>query len=149
AGERLGAGESRLFRPGDPIRVGATTLLIRGHAASAPIAQLASEGRSAAGSTESLPGDAMASDAMAPVLALADRAASSMLSVLLLGETGVGKDVLAERIHRSSPRANGPFLRLNCAAFSPTLLASELFGHEKGAYTGATCAQPGLLQSAS
>jgi transcriptional regulator with PAS, ATPase and Fis domain len=60
----------------------------------------------------------------------------------------VGKDVLAERIHRGSPRASGPLLRLNCAALSPALLASELFGHEKGAFTGATCAQPGLLQSA-
>jgi two-component system, NtrC family, response regulator AtoC len=88
-------------------------------------------------------------ETMRALLHLADRAATSMLSVLVLGETGVGKDVLAERIHRASPRAGGPFLRLNCAALSPSLLASELFGHEKGAFTGATSAQPGLLQSAS
>jgi len=69
--------------------------------------------------------------------------------VLLLGETGVGKDVLAERIHHASPRASGPFLRLNCATFSPTLLASELFGHEKGSFTGANAPQVGLLQSAN
>jgi two-component system response regulator AtoC len=86
---------------------------------------------------------------LADALALADRAAASMISVLLLGETGVGKDVVAERIHRASPRAGGSFLRLNCAAFSPALLASELFGHEKGAFTGATSSRPGLLQSAS
>jgi two-component system response regulator AtoC len=86
---------------------------------------------------------------LADALALADRAAASMISVLLLGETGVGKDVMAERIHRASPRAGGSFLRLNCAAFSPALLASELFGHEKGAFTGATSSRPGLLQSAS
>jgi two-component system, NtrC family, response regulator AtoC len=100
------------------------------------------------------PADGMAEEpvvgeTMRTMLNLADRAAASMLSVLLLGETGVGKDVLAERIHRASPRAGGPFLRLNCAALSPTLLASELFGHEKGAFTGATSTQPGLLQSAS
>lgn len=91
----------------------------------------------------------MVSDSFRPVQELADKTAASMMSVLLLGETGVGKDVLAERIHRASPRAQGPFLRLNCAAFSPTLLASELFGHEKGAFTGATSPQPGLLQSAN
>jgi len=53
------------------------------------------------------------------------------------------------RIHHASPRASGPFLRLNCAAFSPSLLASELFGHEKGSFTGATSSQLGLLQSAN
>ncbi|HMG12466.1 MAG TPA: sigma 54-interacting transcriptional regulator, partial [Gemmatimonadaceae bacterium] len=99
--------------------------------------------------TETSAGEPAVDDAMRAVLALADRAAASTLSVLLLGETGVGKDVIAERIHRASPRARGPFLRLNCAALSPSLLASELFGHEKGAFTGAATAQPGLLQSAS
>jgi transcriptional regulator with PAS, ATPase and Fis domain len=68
---------------------------------------------------------------------------------LILGETGVGKDVLAERIHMSSSRARQPLLRLNCAALSATLLESELFGYEKGAFTGATTARAGLLQSAS
>jgi DNA-binding NtrC family response regulator len=66
----------------------------------------------------------------------------------LLGETGVGKEVLAEVVHRRSPRHGAPFLRLNCAALSETLLESELFGHEKGAFTGAAQAKPGLLETA-
>jgi DNA-binding NtrC family response regulator len=150
AGLPVAAGASCAFRPGDAITAGSTTMLIRGHAANlvaAPDSAGPSRGK------RPHPADSAAiepvGDAMRAVLALADRTAASMLSVLLLGETGVGKDVLAERIHRASPRATGPLLRLNCAALSPTLLASELFGHEKGAFTGATSAQPGLLQSAS
>jgi DNA-binding NtrC family response regulator len=138
AGRRLAAGRSRAFEPGEAIAVGDTTLLVRSESA-APLAEGSSDG-----SDEPEVGEAMRA-----VLDLADRASASMLSVLLLGETGVGKDILADRIHKGSPRASGPLLRLNCAALSPALLASELFGHEKGAFTGATCAQPGLLQSAS
>jgi transcriptional regulator with PAS, ATPase and Fis domain len=74
--------------------------------------------------------------------------APTNMTVLILGETGVGKDVLAEQIHRASPRKGRTFLRLNCAALSETLLESELFGHEKGAFTGAVQAKPGLLEAA-
>ncbi|TMQ07195.1 MAG: AAA family ATPase [Deltaproteobacteria bacterium] len=76
------------------------------------------------------------------------RVATGALSVLLLGETGVGKEVLAELVHSSSPRSHRPFLRLNCAAMTETLLESELFGHEKGAFTGAIASKPGLLETA-
>jgi DNA-binding NtrC family response regulator len=79
---------------------------------------------------------------------LAERVAQGPISVLLLGETGVGKEVFAEVVHRASPRRDRPLLRLNCAALSESLLESELFGHEKGAFTGATSAKPGLLESA-
>jgi DNA-binding NtrC family response regulator/pSer/pThr/pTyr-binding forkhead associated (FHA) protein len=79
---------------------------------------------------------------------LADRVAQANISVLLLGETGVGKEVLAEQLHRRSPRAEKRLLRLNCAALPEALLESELFGHEKGAFTGAQTAKPGLLESA-
>jgi DNA-binding NtrC family response regulator len=79
---------------------------------------------------------------------LVERIAGSNISVLVLGETGVGKEVMAERIHRLSPRRDRQFLRLNCAALSESLLESELFGHEKGAFTGATQAKIGLLESA-
>jgi DNA-binding NtrC family response regulator len=76
------------------------------------------------------------------------RIARSTISVLLLGETGVGKEVLARAVHDRSPRARQPFLDLNCAALPPALLEGELFGHEKGAFTGANQARPGLLESA-
>ncbi len=81
--------------------------------------------------------------------ALLPRVGRGGVNVLLLGETGVGKEIFAERVHASSPRADGPLLRLNCAAFSDTLLESELFGHEKGAFTGAAQRKIGLLESAS
>ena len=74
--------------------------------------------------------------------------AKSQLPVLIVGETGAGKEVMAERIHAASTRANGPFVKLNCAAFPEALLESELFGHEKGAFTGAVQAKPGLIEMA-
>jgi DNA-binding NtrC family response regulator len=80
--------------------------------------------------------------------ALVERIAIGTISVLILGETGVGKEVLAETIHRRSSRAAAPLLRLNCAALTETLLESELFGHDKGAFTGAIQSKPGLLESA-
>jgi transcriptional regulator of acetoin/glycerol metabolism len=76
------------------------------------------------------------------------RVARSTISVLLLGETGVGKEVLARAVHDRSPRARQPFLDLNCAALPPALLEGELFGYEKGAFTGASQSHPGLLESA-
>jgi len=76
------------------------------------------------------------------------RAARSPISVLVLGETGVGKEVLARTIHERSPRARAPFLELNCAALPLSLLEAELFGHEKHAFTGAGQARPGLLEAA-
>jgi two-component system, NtrC family, response regulator AtoC len=78
----------------------------------------------------------------------AERIATGTITVLIVGETGVGKEIMAEAIHRLSPRARGHFLCLNCATLSDTLLESELFGHEKGAFTGATESKAGLLESA-
>ena len=86
--------------------------------------------------------------AMERVQRLIRRVAPGTINVLLLGETGVGKEVAAEMVHRLSKRAAGPFLRLNCGGFSETLLESELFGHEKGAFTGAHQGKTGLLESA-
>jgi DNA-binding NtrC family response regulator len=85
---------------------------------------------------------------MRRVYGLAGSAAKGTISVLILGETGVGKDVMAQEIHRLSPRAKAPFVAINCAAVSEGLLESELFGHEKGAFTGATEAKAGLLETA-
>jgi DNA-binding NtrC family response regulator len=88
------------------------------------------------------------SPSMKHLYELAALAASSDICALILGETGVGKEVLAEFLHRRSGRAQQTFLRLNCAALSESLLESELFGHEKGAFTGAHQAKAGLLESA-
>jgi len=77
------------------------------------------------------------------------RIASSGISVLILGETGVGKEICAEQIHELSPRKDEVMLRLNCAALSETLLESELFGYEKGSFTGAMHSKPGLFESAN
>jgi len=85
--------------------------------------------------------------AMRALYGQAARAARTNISVLLLGETGVGKEVLARAIHAHSPRSNGPFLGINCAAIAESLLESELFGSEKGAFTGAIAARAGLFEA--
>jgi DNA-binding NtrC family response regulator len=94
------------------------------------------------------------SEVMRKLYKLAERAAGGatahgLINVLILGETGAGKEVLADWIHRRSPRAGGPLVCINCAAISESLLESELFGHEKGAFTGATQTKPGLLEAAA
>ena len=86
--------------------------------------------------------------AMERVRRLTDKIALGTLSVLITGETGSGKEVLAERLHERSPRHGKPLVRLNCAALSEQLFESELFGHERGAFTGAVASKPGLLETA-
>jgi DNA-binding NtrC family response regulator len=89
------------------------------------------------------------SGAMDRVRLLVDLVAKSTLSVILTGETGAGKEVVARRIHDRSPRAAGPFVALNCAALPDALLESELFGHERGAFTGALQSKRGMLEAAN
>jgi two-component system response regulator AtoC len=112
------------LRPGDSICLGAATMVLR---------QLTTSERSS----------------MASLDRLVAQIAPTPIRVLLLGETGVGKEVLAERIHRQSPRAAGPLVKVHCASLSETLLESELFGHEKGAFTGAVRARVGLVEGAN
>lgn len=90
-----------------------------------------------------------ASTEMAKVVEAAGRAAGSNVPVLITGETGTGKDVLANHIHDRSSRAGKPFIAVNCGAIPEHLIESELFGHEKGAFTGATGQQRGLFEQAN
>jgi transcriptional regulator with GAF, ATPase, and Fis domain len=83
------------------------------------------------------------------VLTQATQVASTDTTVLLLGESGTGKEVVARFVHRGSPRQAGPFIALNCAALPEQLLEAELFGYERGAYTGATQSKPGQLEQAA
>ncbi|MFZ5895012.1 MAG: sigma 54-interacting transcriptional regulator [Myxococcota bacterium] len=94
------------------------------------------------------PGAIVEDERMKRVYELAARVAPGEVNVLILGESGCGKELLAETIHRCSARADAQFLSINCAALSEQLLESELFGHERGAFTGAHQAKPGLLESA-
>ncbi len=86
--------------------------------------------------------------ALAETLALARRAADSRATILIQAESGTGKELLGKLIHAASPRRKGPFVAINCAAIPENLLESELFGFEKGAFTGATSAKPGRFELA-
>lgn len=88
------------------------------------------------------------SQGMKSVVDQARRAAEASVSVLITGETGTGKEVLANYIHKSGPRAEKPFIPINCAAIQPTMLESELFGYEAGAFTGADRRKLGLMEVA-
>ena len=89
------------------------------------------------------------SPAMRHVFATLGRAAASDMSVLIEGESGVGKEVLAQAIHTESKRASGPFVTVDCGAIPPNLIESELFGHERGAFTGADHARIGAFEQAN
>jgi len=140
-------GERVPIRIGDTVQIGSTVLIVQRR--TAPVGDAR---------PETLPGSVTATEApplptrgvaMQRVHALAERAAAGTINVLITGETGVGKELLAETVHRASPRRDGPYVCLNCAALSETLLESELFGHERGAFTGAVQAKPGLIEAAA
>ncbi|HEX8836359.1 MAG TPA: sigma-54 dependent transcriptional regulator, partial [Candidatus Acidoferrum sp.] len=86
--------------------------------------------------------------AMQEVMRLVEMAAPSSASVLITGETGAGKEIVARTIHRLSPRASGPFVAINCSAIPETLMESEIFGHERGAFTGAAERRIGCFELA-
>jgi two-component system response regulator AtoC len=135
-GTRLSAGERA------PLPVGAVVQL--GHAVLVLVRKRPTE--EAEGEEDSM---IVASEAMSSLVEKLPVIATSLVNVLILGETGVGKDLVARAIHRQSARANGPFLALNSAAIPESLMDSVLFGHAKGAFTGAAEAKVGLIEAAS
>jgi DNA-binding NtrC family response regulator len=108
----------------------------------------AAGGRRASLLPSSLPGICSRDESMRAPLELLARAAPARIPVLLRGETGSGKEVAARALHARSPRAKGPFVAVNCGAISPELAESELFGHERGAFTGAVGQSPGAFGAA-
>ena len=142
-------GERVRITIGETIQIGSSVLIVQRRAAQADLIRpetLRDEGLPIALAAPSSP---RAGEAMRRVHELAERAAAGTINVLITGETGVGKELLAETVHRASPRRGGPYVCLNCAALSETLLESELFGHERGAFTGAVQAKLGLLETAA
>lgn len=144
-GKRLTVDQKASVPPGETFEVGSVLLMIQAPFEAETSAETASDATEAH-TDES--GIVIGDRTMASLYQLAERVAKSTINVLLLGETGVGKDVLARRIHAKSPRADRPFQPLNCGALSDQLLESELFGHEKGSFTGAVDTKQGLLEAA-
>ena len=108
--------------------------------------ELAALRRSDHGAVDRLPG---VSTAIGQLDALIERVAPATSPILIVGESGTGKGMIARLIHKRSPRARGPFVDLNCAGLSKELLESELFGHERGSFTGATQTKQGLFEIAA
>jgi two-component system, NtrC family, response regulator AtoC len=148
---RLGAADY-VLKPGDPDGVGEAALesairnALEREALSAEVARLSAQ----------MPEDPdgaqtcwVSGAAMQPVLTMVERVATSDVGVLLRGESGVGKEVIARELHRRSARRGKPFIKVNCAALPTELLESELFGHERGAFTGAGATRIGKFEFAN
>lgn len=128
-----------LLEGGENVRMGSTTLHV----------QRVDDERIAGLSTKSSFGQVVGASAeMRRLYPLCERLAESDVHVLIEGETGTGKEVLAESIHEMGPRADGPFVVFDCLAAPPNLLESALFGHERGAFTGATSSRAGVFEQA-
>jgi DNA-binding NtrC family response regulator len=147
---RLGAADY-VLKPGDPDGVGEAALeaairnALERESLSAEVARLSAQ------ITEDPQGTQLSwssGAAMQPVLAMVERVADSDVGVLIRGESGVGKEVIARELHRRSPRRTKPFVKVNCAALPADLLESELFGHERGAFTGAGTTRIGKFEFA-
>jgi pSer/pThr/pTyr-binding forkhead associated (FHA) protein len=131
-GRRLQEGEAVPLQVGEPVVLGRrATLVVLAGASPAALDTHAASGE------------------LDRLLQLADQVADSELKILITGETGVGKDVLARRIHEHSSRRGGPFVVVDTAAIAGSVLESELFGYEKGAFTGAAQSKRGLLEAAA
>jgi two-component system, NtrC family, response regulator AtoC len=143
-GRALAPGASETVTIGCVIEIGHATILLQRGQPSGP-----REGKPAAQrAAEAVPGAVVTDPTMEGLYGLLEVIAPSALNVLLLGETGTGKEIFAAAIQKGSTRARLPFLRINCAGLAGSLLESELFGHEKGAFTGAVSAKKGLFEAA-
>ena len=148
-GRSLTRGETAPIAPGTVVEIGYATMFVQvGRPAGARTTSPGLSHDARAQPHVSAASAIILDPTMQRLYALLDVIAPSPLNVLVLGETGTGKEVFAEAIHNGSARAQAPLLRINCAALSGSLLESELFGHEKGAFTGAAGAKAGLFESA-
>ena len=139
-GTWLGAAriERAVVPAGTRIEIGSTALVVEDAGAEA----LATE------SVVEAPGLVGVSEAMRGVARLVERLARTTTAVLIEGETGAGKEVVASALHDAGPRRDGPFVVVDCGSLPPTLIASQLFGHERGAFTGADARRPGAFERA-
>ncbi len=155
--QRLEPGQRAALVRGEPFRLGTALLVIHAvdeeEVARAPVSEDVATRRDDGTATGHMPARhararIVHDPAMHALYALVDRIAVGNINLLVIGETGAGKELVAERLHQRSRRHARPFLRLNCAAVAESLLEAELFGYERGAFTGATQAKPGLLEAA-
>ena len=146
AGVRIAARSRMRIERGQVIAIGAAVIVIRsaldGDSSPAPQPRVGPRGENGG------PPVIVVDDGMRELYRVVDLVGKGDLSVILLGETGAGKDVIADAIHRRSTRGQAAYVRVNCAALPDALLESELFGYERGAFTGAVQAKPGLLEVA-
>ncbi len=140
-GRRIEPGTRVALKPGDSFEIGDTLCVLQGDTHTPGVPRAPSP-------PARIGGVVVEDPEMARLHGILEKIAPGAINVLLLGETGVGKEVFAERLHALSPRRGRALLRLNCAAIPETMLEAELFGHERGAFTGAVAARPGLLESA-
>lgn len=151
-GVRIEPGEPVDVRPGVVIAFGHVTVIVQEALGTDQSRRRAGDTMVPAGESPRPPrspdGPIVLAPEMRRIYELVERIGPSPISVLLLGETGVGKEVLASEIHRRSLVANGPFVQLNCAALPESTLESELFGYERGAFTGAVKTKLGLIETA-
>jgi transcriptional regulator with PAS, ATPase and Fis domain len=142
-GARVPSNGRMTIEHGQVVAIGTALIVVRGG-----LPQRAPSRREPAGRPRSQASVVVVDAAVKEIHRIVDLVAKGDLSVVLLGETGVGKEVIADAIHRRSPRAAASYVRVNCAALPDALLESELFGYERGAFTGASQAKPGLLEMA-
>ncbi len=141
-------GEDRADLAVQTLQQGAVEYLPKGADLTKVSASVSQLDDSAAVSANKIESSQLVNPAMTDVMALAQRVAQADIAVMICGESGTGKEVMARFIHSSSPRALGPFIAVNCAAIPETMLEAVLFGHDKGAFTGAAEKRMGKFELA-